>query len=47
MLNAATSPAQAASIYVTYFERAGIPALGNRQAAASAVAAACGIAWGR
>ncbi len=43
MLNAATTPSQAAYIYVTYFERAGLPALGNRQAAASAVAAACGI----
>jgi hypothetical protein len=42
-LNAATSPAQAADIYVTDFERAGIPAFGNREAAAQAVAAACGL----
>jgi hypothetical protein len=28
---------------VTDFERAGIPAVGNREAAAEAVAAACGI----
>jgi LysM repeat protein len=42
-LNAASSPAAAAAIYVTDFERAGIPAVGNREAAAQAVAAACGI----
>ena len=42
-LNAASSPAAAADIYVTDFERAGIPAAGNRAAAATAVAAACGI----
>ncbi|HEY6279677.1 MAG TPA: phage tail tip lysozyme [Streptosporangiaceae bacterium] len=42
-LNAATTPAQAADIYVTEFERAGIPAYGSREAAASAVAAACGL----
>jgi hypothetical protein len=42
-LNAAASPAQAADIYVTDFERAGIPAAGNREAAATAVAAACGL----
>jgi hypothetical protein len=42
-LNAASSPAAAAAIYVTDFERAGIPAAGNREAAATAVAAACGI----
>jgi hypothetical protein len=42
-LNAAGSPAEAADIYVTDFERAGIPAAGNREAAASAVAAACGL----
>ena len=42
-LNAASSPAAAAAIYVTDFERAGIPAAGNREAAAQAVAAACGI----
>jgi hypothetical protein len=42
-LNAASSPAAAADIYVTDFERAGIPAAGNREAAATAVAAACGV----
>jgi LysM repeat protein len=42
-LNAASSPAAAAAIYVTDFERAGIPAVGNREAAAQAVASACGI----
>jgi hypothetical protein len=42
-LNAASSPAAAADIYVTDFERAGIPAAGNREAAAAAVAAACGV----
>jgi LysM repeat protein len=42
-LNAASSPAAAADIYVTDFERAGIPAAGTREAAAQAVAAACGI----
>jgi len=42
-LNAAGSPAQAADIYVTDFERAGIPAYGTREAAAEAVAAACGL----
>ncbi len=42
-LNAASSPAAAADIYVTDFERAGIPAAGNREAAAQAVASACGI----
>ena len=42
-LNAASSPAAAADIYVTDFERAGIPAASNREAAAAAVAAACGI----
>ena len=42
-LNAATSPAAAADIYVTDFERAGVPAAGTREAAAEAVAAACGI----
>jgi LysM repeat protein len=42
-LNAASSPAAAAAIYVTDFERAGIPAVGNREAAADAVASACGI----
>jgi hypothetical protein len=42
-LNGAGSPAEAADIYVTDFERAGIPAAANREAAASAVAAACGL----
>ena len=40
-LNAVASPAAAADIYVTDFERAGIPAASNREAAADAVAAAC------
>jgi hypothetical protein len=43
MLNAATSATQAADVYMNYFERPGIPAAGNREAAASAVAAACGL----
>ena len=42
-LNAASSPAAAADIYVTDFERAGIPAAGTREAAAESVAAACGL----
>ena len=42
-LNAATSAAQAADIYVQDFERAGVPAASNREAAAQAVAAACGL----
>jgi Phage tail lysozyme len=42
-LNAAPSPAAAADVYVTDFERAGIPAAGTREAAATAVAAACGV----
>ncbi len=42
-LNAASSPASAADIYVTDFERAGIPAASTREAAAQDVAAACGI----
>jgi Phage tail lysozyme len=42
-LNAATSAAQAADIYVQDFERAGIPATSTREAAAQAVAAACGL----
>jgi hypothetical protein len=40
-LNAAGSPAAAADIYVTDFERAGVPAAGTREASAEAVAAAC------
>jgi Phage tail lysozyme len=42
-LNAAGSPSEAASIYVTDFERAGIPAASTREASAEAVASACGI----
>jgi LysM repeat protein len=42
-LNAATSAAEAADIYMNDFERPGIPAAGNREAAAEAVAAACGL----
>jgi hypothetical protein len=42
-LNDASSPADAALIYVTDFERAGIPAADNREAAATAVAEDCGI----
>jgi Phage tail lysozyme len=42
-LNAATSAAQAAGIFVQDFERAGDPAAGTREASAAAVAAACGL----
>jgi hypothetical protein len=42
-LNAAASPASAAYIYVTDFERAGIPAAATREASAANVASACGI----
>ena len=42
-LNAASSPAAAADIYVYDFERAGIPAAGTREASAAAVASACNI----
>ncbi|MGH3211431.1 MAG: phage tail tip lysozyme [Trebonia sp.] len=42
-LNAAASPADAAYIYVTDFERAGIPAASTREASADNVASACGI----
>jgi len=42
-LNAAASPADAAYIYVTDFERAGIPAASTREDSAEAVASACGI----
>ena len=42
-LNAAASPASAAYIYVTDFERAGIPAAATREASAAHVAAACGL----
>jgi Phage tail lysozyme len=43
MLNAATSPTEAADVYMNYFERPGLPAAYNREGAASAVAQACGI----
>ncbi len=42
-LDAAASPTAAADIYVTDFERAGIPAAGEREASAESVAAACGL----
>jgi hypothetical protein len=42
-LNSAASPADAADIYVTDFERAGIPAASTREASAQDVASACGI----
>ena len=42
-LNAAASPASAAYIYVTDFERAGIPAAATREASAANVALACGL----
>ena len=42
-LNAAASPASAAYIYVTDFERAGIPAASTREASAANVALACGL----
>ena len=42
-LNSAASPADAAYIYVTDFERAGIPAASTREASAQDVASACGI----
>ena len=42
-LNGAASPADAAYIYVTDFERAGIPAASTREASAEDVASACGI----
>ncbi len=42
-LNAATSATQAADVYMNYFERPGIPAASNREAAAAAVASACGF----
>jgi len=43
-LNAATSPTEAADIYMNDFERPGDPAAANREGAAVAVAQACGIA---
>jgi Phage tail lysozyme len=42
-LNDAATPADAAYIYVTDFERAGIPAASNRESSAQSVAEACGI----
>jgi hypothetical protein len=42
-LNAAATPAGAAYIYVTDFERAGIPAASTREASAEAVASACAL----
>ncbi|HEY7145461.1 MAG TPA: phage tail tip lysozyme [Streptosporangiaceae bacterium] len=42
-LNSAASAAAAAQVYMSDFERPGIPAAANREAAASAVAAACGL----
>jgi len=42
-LNAATSPAEAADVYMDDFERPGVPAAYNRESAAEAVAAACGF----
>jgi hypothetical protein len=42
-LQSAASPSDAAYIYVTYFERAGIPAAATREASAEDVATACGI----
>jgi hypothetical protein len=44
MLDAAKTPTDAAYIYMTYFERPGLPAAANREGAAVAVAQACGIA---
>jgi hypothetical protein len=46
-LNAAASPAAAAGIYLNDFERASLPAAGTREAAAGAVAAACGLGTSR
>jgi Phage tail lysozyme len=43
MLNSASSATDAAYVYMTYFERPGIPAASNREAAAEAVAQACGL----
>jgi hypothetical protein len=42
-LNAASSPAAAAAVYVEDFERAGMPEASTREASAEAVAAACGL----
>jgi hypothetical protein len=43
VLNAATSPVAAADIYMNDFEHPGLPEAANREEAATAVAAACGI----
>lgn len=43
LLNGASSPAQAADIYVKYFERAGVPAATEREDSARAVASACDL----
>jgi hypothetical protein len=42
-LNSAATPADAAYVYVTDFERAGIPAAATRESSAENVASACGI----
>jgi Phage tail lysozyme len=42
-LNATTTPADAAYVYMIDFERPGFPAASNREASAIAVAAACGF----
>lgn len=42
-LNQAATPAQAADAYMVHFERPGLPAAANREAAAQAVAHACGL----
>jgi hypothetical protein len=42
-LDAATTPVDAAYVYMTYFERPGFPAASNRENAAIAVASACGF----
>ncbi len=42
-LNAATTPADAAYVYMTDFERPGFPAASNREDSAIAVAATCGF----
>jgi hypothetical protein len=42
-LNAATTPADAAYVYMIDFERPGFPATSNREDSAIAVAAACGF----
>jgi Phage tail lysozyme len=44
-LNAATTPADAAYVYMTDFERPGFPAASNREDSAIAVAGACGFSY--